>query len=209
MTQLIHSDALDTHPTNLADDCSLSSTDLASRLSMIRKEIAPFAMDSQRLESGMSWDFQATDQIRDRLENLVRLERDCCGHLEFQIWENPGRTRLRLEISGVDPNTGYFDALVTSDTESDDPPRVRWLRLGRRGALAAGVSFFVCCVIPGALVSFAGMKVAAPLMKLDNPVVIAAGTVLFTSLFWFRERRRPRTASVAAKDPKEASSCGC
>ncbi len=209
MTNAIHSDSLSSVSTHIADDCSLPPADCPDRLAMIRDEIALFAKSTLRLENGIAWEFEATDEIRARLEKLVRLERECCGHLEFEIWENSNGTRLRFEVLGADPNTGYFGGFAASQGATDGKPRERWLRLGRRGALAAGASFFVCCVIPGALVSFAGIKVAAPFTKLDNPVVMAAGTVLFASLFWFRERRRPRTASAAAENTKEASSCGC
>ena len=201
-------------PANLAELCTLSPDALEDRLAMVRREIGPHASATQRLENGIAWDFDATPDMRAKLENLARLESECCGDLEFEIWENPSGTRLRFEISGADPNSGFFDGLSlanpygTDEKESNEESR-RWLRFAKRGGLAVVASFVVCCVLPLAIVSVAGITVAAPLMKLDNPVTIGAGAVLFGALFWLYEKHRSRTAVATPEGSASETGCGC
>jgi hypothetical protein len=192
---------------NLADSCSLSTDALEDRLAMIRREIQPHASTTQELENGIAWDFDATPEMKAKLEDLARLERQCCSELDFEVWENPSRTRLRFEISGADPKTGFFDALSLSHPTGDTAAPGRWPRLLKRGGLAALASFVVCCVIPAALVSFAGISIAAPLMKLDDPLVIAAGALLFATLLWLHDRRRSNNG--VALSTGKGDGCGC
>jgi hypothetical protein len=172
---------------------------------MVRRDIQPYATATHKLDNGIAWDFAATPQMRERLENLARLERECCASLEFEVWENPGATRLRFEISGVDPNSGFFDGLDLSDPRGEQRRSSRWGKILKRGGLGAVASVFVCCVLPLALVSVAGFGFAAPLMKLDNPVSIGAGAILFATLFWLYERRRTKSTPRAP----DATNGGC
>jgi len=52
------------------------------------------------------------------------------------------------------------------------------------------------------LVALLGAQWAAPLSVLENPWVMAAGTVLFAGLLWRWERRRQATR-------RSAGDCGC
>jgi len=196
-----------TAPANLADFCSLSPDDLEDRLAMVRRDLQPHASASQKLENGIAWDFEASPEMRARLEDLARLERQCCSDLEFEVWENPSGTRLRFEISGADPRTGFFDRLDLSNPKGAAKIPSGWLRLAQRGGLAALASLVVCCVIPAALVSFAGISIAAPLMKLDDPLVIVGSAVVFATLLWLHDRRRSNRAALLST--QESGGCGC
>lgn len=65
----------------------------------------------------------------------------------------------------------------------------------------------LCCVLPVALVSFAGIGVAAPLMKLDDPWIIAGGAIAFSALMTLYERRRARR--VIRSTGAESLRCDC
>ena len=90
--------------------CSLEPAQLEERLAMVRREIAPHARGKRRLSHGLCFEFDATPELRARLERLAELERQCCAGLDFRVCEDGAR--LRFEILGVDPASDLFDALT-------------------------------------------------------------------------------------------------
>ncbi len=53
-----------------------------------------------------------------------------------------------------------------------------------------GGAFFVCCVLPVVVALVAGAAVAAPLALLDDPVILAVGTVVGAVFAWLYLRHR-------------------
>lgn len=197
-------------PESVADFCSLSPGALTERLDWIRSDIEPHAGAKRILENGVAWDFEATPEMREKLEKLARLESDCCSSLEFEVWQNPSRTRLRFEILGADPGSEFFDRLKLANLSDDEdtPGGMRWGLLAKRGGIAAVASFLICCVLPFALVSVLGISIAAPLLALDTPLAIGTGAVVIGGVLWFVEKRRSaKIASVGAGT--KALSCDC
>ena len=208
--------------TTVPDVCSLTPSAFEERMAFILREIAPHATAPCRLENGIAWDFEARPELRTQLEALVRLERDCCAGLTFEVWENPDAGRLRFEILGIDPDSTLLEQIgwmAPDDATADRTPAeaVRgddskttvpaWMPLARRGGLAALVALAVCCVAPIVLVSVLGVAAAAPLSTLDHPLAIAGMTVALMTMLWLLEKRRgrDRLATGSEKD----TGCGC
>lgn len=196
-----------TPPDSLADLCSLSPAALDERWAMVRHEILPSAIRKRRLENGVAWDFTASEGMRTKLERLAELERRCCEPLDFRVRESRDGQRLRFEITGVDPDGGFFDRPDLGPPGLEPRDRGGWKAHARRAGLAAATSFVLCCAIPAALVSVLGLRFAAPLRRLDDPIVMGAGTVLFAGLFWLHDRRRAR--QVAARSAGGGPILGC
>ncbi|HYU40267.1 MAG TPA: hypothetical protein VEM59_10580 [Acidimicrobiia bacterium] len=87
----------DTHASNanlpnLADACTLDRGELDERRGEIGK-LTNWALRDRHDEAGrtvLTFDAAAASQVRD----LVRRERDCCGHLHFDVEETDAVIRL-------------------------------------------------------------------------------------------------------------------
>jgi hypothetical protein len=85
-------DARDTKPPNLADACTLDRGELDERLGEIGR-LTSWALKDRHDEPGrtvLTFDAAAASHVRD----LVRRERDCCSHLDFDVEEADGVIRL-------------------------------------------------------------------------------------------------------------------
>lgn len=76
--------------------CSLSEEELRERSNKIRDELRPHVTKQEKLPGGLLFEFIPTPELRGRLEELIELERRCCGPLRFTLSETP--TTLRLEV---------------------------------------------------------------------------------------------------------------
>lgn len=90
--------------------CSLSPDALRERLAMIRREVLPHAIASEALPKGRAWRFANSAELRDTLERLVALERECCRAGVTFALEQRG-DQLRLEVHGVEPDAEVFCSL--------------------------------------------------------------------------------------------------
>lgn len=210
--------------------CSLSPTAFEERIAYVRREISPHALARLRVDDGVAWEFEAQPDMRAKLEEWARLERECCDGVGFEVWQSVDGKRLRFEIRGIDADTRILDRMglaiplagetMDADAQRDDSDvSIRalggWKPLARRGGIAAVVAVALCCVAPIALVSVAGLAAAAPLLKLDNPIAIAGSTVAVMTLLWLFEKRRARlrlanaTANSAINASQKNAGCGC
>ena len=174
----------------ISDVCSLTPDALQERLAMIRNEILPHVNRTEELSNGLAWELAATPEMREKLEQLVELERSCCNGLEWSL-EARAET-LRLSVTGVDPRSGFFAAL-------GGPTRVVEHRGGRfrllkSGALGFGISFSLLCLLPLGLAALAGAAVAAPFAVLDDPLLVGASSIVVGGAAWALMRRRDRRA---------------
>jgi len=190
----------------LAELCLLPSDQLEERLDWVNREIAPHATRRIEIPNGVAWDFEATAELRQRLELLASLERECCGpaDVEFAVRET-GAARLRFEILGAKA----LEFFPSRATELAGTPRTtgKLRRVARTGAIAAFGSFLVCCILPIGVAAVAGAAVAAPLLMLDNPWVIGAFAVALGIGVWQLEKRPEPLVPKA--QPLPDSGCGC
>jgi hypothetical protein len=88
-------------PTLGADGCSLDRDELEERLGEIER-LTSWAL-KERHDDGsrtvLTFDRAAASHVRD----LVRRERNCCGHLEFSVEETDDAVRLAIR-SRSDPS---------------------------------------------------------------------------------------------------------
>lgn len=159
--------------------CTLSPDGLADRLAWVRQEILPHAAETVRLADGLAFELAHAPGLADRLDELIRLERDCCPGIVFERTASEAPDRLRFEVRGIDPDASVFRSLRFANA---GPP------VGLRAAKAAGAgvlgSVLVCCILPIAAVAVLG-GAAAPLLALDSPLPIAGGALLAGSAAWW------------------------
>lgn len=77
--------------------CSLPADALRDRIAHIRREVAPHVRRSDEIEGGVAWEFDAG--MRETLERLVALERECCSGLEWTL--AAAHAGVRLEVRGA------------------------------------------------------------------------------------------------------------
>ncbi len=100
--------------------CTLSPEALRERLAVIRDEVLSHATSSEVLPDGRAWSFRAGEARRAQLEELVALERECCGDgVAFEL--SASESGLRLAVRGVDPWADVFRALEP-ETRRRRPP---------------------------------------------------------------------------------------
>ena len=169
----------------LQEGCTLSEQAYAERMAWVRSEILPHAVSREPIPGGWAWEFEDAAALRDKLDRLVELERECCGDVEFAHRPSDTEKRRRLEIRGIDGVRA--EALVQSPVSAASGS------LGRRFGKAAGIgtllAMLACCGIPIAAVAIFGAA-AAPLAFLESPWVIAPAILLFgaAALVWTRRR---------------------
>lgn len=96
-------------PTVVRQMCSLSADELQDRLAMIRRDILPHVKRTEVLPNGFICEFDQHAEFQSKLEDLVALERTCCGGLTFDLQSLPGANTLRLTVTGADPHSGIFE----------------------------------------------------------------------------------------------------
>ncbi len=180
----------------IEDVCSLSPEALEERRAAIRREIAPRIVAREELANGLACAFEASPAMRVKLEQLVALERQCCGGLAWRVEETAGGARLRLVIEGVDPRSGFFDALGSAPERTAGAGGAV-ARVAKAGGIGAGIAFFVCCLLPMGLAARGGAALAAPFARLDQPAILGAGALAAMVPAWWWLRRRDARASAA------------
>ena len=109
------------------------------------------------------------------IEEWVDFERVCCSDLNWDLNRSQAN-ELSLTVSGISPNS-----LVFADNEGDSinprPSSGIAKKLAQSIGLGTTAAAILCCVAPMALAAVAGVAVAAPLARLDNPLTIAAGSL--------------------------------
>ena len=169
--------------------CSLNNERLQERRAMVRAEILPHVTKAERIEGGFAVETEATPEMRQKLENLVALERRCCSSVDWDLSEVPGG-RVRLEVRGLDPDSELLGSLV----EVSAPRSRTLLQVVRAGGLGLGVSFFVLCVLPIGLAALGGAALASRLSGLESPLTLALGAVLLGTASWALLRWREHRA---------------
>lgn len=178
-----------------AELCNLSPDALKERIASLRAEILPRVVATAKQADGFAWEFDDVPADRERLEQLVAFERQCCGGLSWQLEVVSETQRLRLRVSGIDPDSKMLAAF--RDTPARRGPRGRLRRLLEAGGLGFGVSLLAFCVLPMGVAVFGGAALAATFAKLDDPLWIAAGSLVLAVAAWLFLGRRRSTRSAA------------
>jgi hypothetical protein len=95
--------------------CTLPGDQLGDRLAWIRREILPHAIASERRERGLAFELTEAPGLAEKLDLLVRLERDCCSEIAFERVASEAPGRLRLEIRGIDPDAPVLKSLAVPE----------------------------------------------------------------------------------------------
>ena len=170
--------------------CSLNDEQLEERRAMVRAEILPHVRKAERIEGGFAVETEATPEMRQKLEDLVALERRCCSSVNWDLSEDARAGRVRLEVRGLDPDSALLGSLVEASA-----PRTRTLsQVVKAGGLGLGGSFFVLCVLPIGLASLGGATLASRLSGLESPLTLALGALLLGSVTWALLRWRAQRA---------------
>ena len=164
-----------------AEICTLRGSELDERLSWIGGEILPYVIRSTRMSQGMDVDFREEPGLKDKLNELIRLEAECCEGILYRQTAGPQPGVLRLEIRGIDSNARVFQAVWEPLGGVSGAGTLG--RLVKSIGAGTGLSLLVCCVLPIAAVAVLG-GVAAPLSGLDGPIPITIGAVVGGALAW-------------------------
>lgn len=157
--------------------CSLPPDELEARRRSIRAEILPHVDRKLDLSDGFACEFDS--RMKARLEELVALERECCGGLDWKLLDLPGGG-VRLEVRGDGA------AAVARSVLAGGAPG----RLAKAGSVGFVGAFLLCCVLPKlALAAVGGGALAASLARLDHPATIALLGLAFASIAWKLLRR--------------------
>ena len=173
--------------------CDLPPAALEERRALIRREILPLVKRNRELSDGFAWEFDPSPELRAKLDEWVAFERECCGGLEWEIEAPPDDSALRLRVRGIEPHCGRLENF---GGPAEHPHGARVARLLKAGGLGIGISFTVFCVVPIAVAAVLGAGIAAPLARLDDPVVVAAGAVALAIPAWLVVRRREARARL-------------
>lgn len=99
--------------------CSLSDKEFRGRLAMVRERLLPNAQDMHAIRNGLRIIFSASDEMRARLEELVALERECCGFLTFDLAAGPDGKTLVLTATGSDEAQPFLRTLAARIASHD------------------------------------------------------------------------------------------
>ena len=189
------------------DMCRLSDDQLTTRLAEIRRDVLPHIRKTHKLEDGLVLEFNDTPNLKAKVERLVALEQECCAGLRFELQERPQPEGLKLEIRGIDPQSGTVEQLLAGiQSNAETPSQGSRLRrvLSSTGIGVAG-AFFVFCVLPIGLAALLGASATAYVAKLDNPLLLSVGAIVFGGAAWWFQKRR----STAQSEGSGSDGCGC
>jgi hypothetical protein len=176
--------------------CNLPSEERKTRIVGFRRELLPLVKNRRAFANGMNLDFEYSEGLEGKLEELITFERVCCSDLKWEL-SRPQENELSLTVSGILPNSPMFETIEDEDIPLRSNSGFS-MQLAQSLGLGTTAALILCCVAPMALAAVAGVAIAAPLARLDDPLMIAAGSLALTIPAWFWLRRR------AAR-----SSCGC
>ena len=172
--------------------CSLDERALKERLAMIRREFVPHVSVSEPRDDGFVWELAYDETMQGKLEHWIELERECCSGITF-VLSRPSESTLRLEVSGFSAQD-LENLKARAAAAAPASGSGRFLRSAGLGFVGA---FTLFCILPLGIAALAGAAIAGPLLLLDDPIAIAAGSLVFGCLAWAWMRRREARAPRA------------
>src|SRR5262245_48263457 len=80
--------------------CTLTEAEMRERRQAILDFLRRTQVNIRDLPNGYAYSFATTSEALMQVTQLVDLERQCCPFLSFKILVGPGKTPIRLEITG-------------------------------------------------------------------------------------------------------------
>ncbi len=97
-------------PKELPVVCSLGAGDLEQRLTAIGKLGAESLIDRRQVGGRHLLRFRADPQTRERLEGIIRAERECCAFLDLTLTE--GCCDLTLKVTAPEAGQATADGFA-------------------------------------------------------------------------------------------------
>ncbi len=166
--------------------CALPADAIGPRKEKVRVDFLPYVLGHETSADKVIWRLEGSDEIRSKLEEFVAFERECCSGLDFHIDGQSDASELILTVSGA--GAEIFSADQSGDSVPTHVP-VTAATVAKAGGIGLGISLALCCLLPLAIAGLGGAALVAPMAKLDNPLVIGAGSFLFAIPVWWRMRR--------------------
>lgn len=79
--------------------CSLDDQELAARATRWRTEVGPAVIERRPGEGGLLTRLEGRPETEASLRELVRLEAECCPHLDFDIARRGGELHLTVRFA--------------------------------------------------------------------------------------------------------------
>jgi hypothetical protein len=180
--------------------CTLAPGDYQARLAWIAELARDALLGFERhdLVLELRYALQAADRVRE----MVRKERECCGFLTFELEETP--REIRLTIRAPEEARGALLLLFGQFLASARDPMEKAARTAAVVSAAGAVACGVCCVLPVALpaVALAGaggiLAWFAGAFAWVTAVAVAAVAGAWGWVWWqsARSRRRPAASTL-------------
>ena len=110
--------------------CSLDDNALSDRKKLFQQRLLPHAMRKTWIKNGLEIIFANNPVFRAELQTFIKLERQCCEFLNFELKEDTSNSRLLVSVTGPDEAQPFLRQLVSVIGDTDDgemavPPVLR------------------------------------------------------------------------------------
>ena len=100
--------------------CSLNDVEFRQRRAMARRTLIPHAQACKRHENGVRIAFGPSKGLQKLVEEFVKLERQCCGFLTFEITDGTCGHSKVLSISGPPEASATIDMFANAVDAATD-----------------------------------------------------------------------------------------
>lgn len=94
-----------------APACSLTEGEFRDRRALARQTILPHVKKSVRMADGIKLTFNASGPAREKIQEFVDLESQCCGFLTFTVNRITAGSKLELTITAPAEAAGTIDII--------------------------------------------------------------------------------------------------
>jgi hypothetical protein len=84
--------AMETKPVT----CKLTTPELQKRKATVIAELKAIVVSRNELSNGFGYEFEATDEILDKLNTFIKTERMCCDFFTFQLTIEENKAMLNI-----------------------------------------------------------------------------------------------------------------
>jgi hypothetical protein len=87
--------------------CTLNTSQMEERKKILR-EFRQFVKEKLELENGFQFEFDSNNEVMDRIFGLVKLERQCCAFLTFDLTVRNEINPIYLKITGPEGTKDFL-----------------------------------------------------------------------------------------------------
>src|SRR5438309_1012624 len=95
--------------------CRLTEPELRERRTNVLQKALRTVLETREQETGYAYRFPSDSESLDRIFEIVRLERECCAFLRFQVTVEPGGGHVWLELTGPPGTKEMVSAIFDED----------------------------------------------------------------------------------------------